>query len=76
MLATQLLDVLFIGTLAAGVEKYEPVPGTSGGYGNVIITADYTHLLVGSLVISLVAFIVAWIFWGRRNAIIIGVVVF
>ncbi|MEO5951423.1 MAG: permease [Chloroflexia bacterium] len=76
MLATQLLDVLFIGTLAFGIEKFEAVQGTSGGYGNAIITADYTHSLVGSLVISLVALIVAWIFWGRRNAIIIGVVVF
>lgn len=75
MLATQLLDVLFLGTYALGVEKLEPVPGTNGGYGNVIITADYTHSLVGALVISLVALIVTSIFWGRRNGIIIGAVV-
>jgi hypothetical protein len=76
MLATQLLDVLFLATYAFGAEKLEPVPGTSGGFGNVIITADYTHSLVGAMLISLVALVVTWIFWGRRNAIIIGLVVF
>src|SRR5438270_10250442 len=76
MLATQLLDVLFLGTYALGIEKLQPVPGTTGGYGNYIITADYTHSLVGAFVISALATIVTWIFWGRRNAWIIGAVVF
>jgi hypothetical protein len=72
MLATQLLDVLFIGTVALGVERFDPAPGTTGGYGNAIITADYTHSLVGALVISLVATIVAWVAWGQRNGLVIG----
>jgi hypothetical protein len=75
MLATQLLDVIFLVTYALGVERLDPVPGTPGGYGNLIITADYTHSLVGALAISLVAAIVTWIFWGRRNAVVIGAVV-
>jgi hypothetical protein len=75
MLATQLLDVLFLGTYALGVERLDPVPGTPGGYGNLIITADYTHSLVGSLAISLVAAIISSIFWGRRNGMVIGVMV-
>jgi len=76
MLATQLMDVVFIGLYLAGIETIENVPGTSGGYGNVIIHADYTHSLVGALVLSLIAFIVAAIPWGMRNGIIIGAVVF
>jgi hypothetical protein len=76
MLATQLLDVLFLATYAAGIEGFTPVPGTNGGYGNLIINADYTHSLVGALAISVVAAIVTWIFWGRRNGLIIGAVVF
>jgi hypothetical protein len=76
MLSTQLLDVLFVGTYSLGIESYKAVEGTSGGYGNVIITADYTHSLVGALIISLVAAIIAWIFWGRVNGLVIGAVVF
>ena len=75
MLATQLLDVIFLVTYALGVERLDPVQGTSGGYGNLIITADYTHSLVGALAISLLATIVTWIFWGRRKAMVIGAVV-
>ncbi len=76
MLASQLIDVLFLGTYALGIETYAPVPGTSGGYGNLIIIADYTHSLAGSLILSVLAAIVTWIFWGRRNGIIIGAMVF
>jgi hypothetical protein len=45
MLATVWLDILFAPFLAAGVESFDTVPGTSGGYGNAIIHADYTHSL-------------------------------
>src|SRR5437660_496117 len=76
MLSTQLLDVLFVILYAFGIEGLKPVPGTNGGYGNVIINADYTHSLVGALAISILAMIVAMIPWGRRNGLIIGGVVF
>ena len=54
MLATVWLDVVFVPLLAAGVESVENVPGTSGGYGNSIIHADWTHSLVGALVLAAV----------------------
>jgi hypothetical protein len=76
MLSTQLLDVLFVPALLLGYESLENVPGTNGGYGQFIIHADYTHSLVGALVISLVAMLVAMVPWGRRNGLIIGAVVF
>ncbi|HST06436.1 MAG TPA: permease [Chloroflexia bacterium] len=76
MLATQLLDVIFLFTYTFGIESYKAVEGTSGGYGNLIFTADYTHSLVGAFVLSVLAVIVTWIFWGRRNGLVIGVMVF
>jgi hypothetical protein len=74
MLSAGLLDLLFVILYFAGVESYKVVPGTEGGYR--IFTADYSHSLVGALVISLVALIIAWVFWGRRNGLVIGAVVF
>jgi hypothetical protein len=76
MLSTQMLDVVFLVLYLAGVENFRPVEGTNGGYGNYIFTADYSHSLVGSLAISLIAMVLAWAFWGRLNGLIIGSVVF
>jgi hypothetical protein len=76
MVATQLLDIMFLVLVPLGVEGFRSVPGTSGGYGNFIFTADYTHSLVGALGISVAAMLVTMIWWGRRNGLIIGAVVF
>ena len=76
MLATAWLDVIFILTYAAGIEEIEDVPGTDGGYGNVIIHADWTHSLVGSAVIAAVTGWIATRWWGRRGGVVIGAVVF
>ena len=54
MAATVWLDILFIPTYALGIEDTKDVPGTDGGYGDVIIHADWTHSLVGATVISIV----------------------
>ena len=76
MLATVWLDVIFIPLLATDVETIDDAPGTDGGYGDVIINADYTHSLVGAAVIAAVtgALVTRW--WGRRGGIVIGAVVF
>jgi hypothetical protein len=76
MLATVWLDVLFIFTYAAGVEEVDDAPGTDGGYGDVIIHADWTHSLVGAAVISVVTGWLVSRWWGRRGGIVIGAVVF
>ncbi|HUP27925.1 MAG TPA: permease [Chloroflexia bacterium] len=76
MLSTQLLDVIFVVLYLMGIERLDPIQGTTGGYGNFFITADYTHSLVGALGISLVAALMAMIPWGRRSGAIIGVMVF
>jgi hypothetical protein len=59
MLATQWLDVVFIPLFLLGIETIETVPG--GGYGKVVIHADYTHSLIGALVLSAVFGAVAWV---------------
>ncbi len=76
MLATVWLDVLFIPLYAAGVEEIDDAPGTNGGYGDVIIHADWTHSLVGAAVISIVTGWLATRWWGKRGGIVIGAVVF
>ncbi|MEO8288235.1 MAG: permease [Chloroflexota bacterium] len=76
MLSTSLLDVVFVALYFLGYESYSVVPGTGGGYGEKIFTADYSHSLVGALGISLLALIITWVVWGRRNALVIGAVVF
>src|SRR5512132_3466775 len=76
MLASVWLDILFIPLLAAGAESIDDVPGTDGGYGDVIIHADYTHSLVGAILISLVTGWIATRWWGQRGGIVIGAVVF
>lgn len=76
MLACVWLDVVFIPLFAAGIETIVPVPGTRGGYGEGVIHADYTHSLVGALLISAVFALVAAVWWRRSVALVLGGVVF
>jgi hypothetical protein len=75
MLATQLLDVLFVVLLlSGGIEDLKVV--TDGTYGENLIHAYWTHSLVGAVLIA-VAFGLfgAWR-WGQRSGLILGAVVF
>ena len=76
MLACVWMDVVFIPLFAAGIETIVPLPGTSGGYGEGVIHADYTHSLVGALLISVTFAFVAAIWWRRSVAVVLGAVVF
>jgi hypothetical protein len=76
MLATIWLDVVFIPLFATGAETIDDAPGTDGGYGDVIIHADYTHSLVGAIAISVVTGWITTRWWGRRGGVVIGAVVF
>ena len=66
MLGTAWLDVVFVPLFATGIETIEPVAGTTGGYANGIIHADYTHSLLGALILSATFGGVFALFWGRR----------
>src|SRR5690349_3819271 len=77
MVATYLLDIVFIILLAAGgIENFAPIDPAHPSYGAVIIHAYYTHSLVGALLISAIAGLIAMRFWGQRNGLVIGAVVF
>ena len=74
MLATMWLDVVFAPLFLAGVETLDTPPG--GGYGTAVIHADYTHSLLGALILSAVfGGLAAWR-WGRRIGVILGLVAF
>jgi hypothetical protein len=76
MLSVSSLDIVFLVLYFLGIESYKAVPDTGGGYGEKIFSADYSHSLVGALVISLVVLVVTWIFWGLRNGLVLGAVAF
>ena len=74
MVSTQLLDIVFIPLYAAGVERLVSIG--SGGYGETIIHADYTHSLVGTLLISAAAGLLARRWLSKKGSLVIGAVVF
>jgi membrane-bound metal-dependent hydrolase YbcI (DUF457 family) len=76
MLATVWLDIIFIPLFMAGIETLKPVPGLRGGYGENVIYADYTHSLLGALVISSVFGLLFGFAWGKRCAIVVAFVSF
>jgi len=76
-LSAYLLDVIFVFLLAAGVEHIIPLdPAHPNEYGGIIIHAEYTHSLVGALLISMLAGWLANLHWGRRGGTAVAVVVF
>jgi hypothetical protein len=76
MLATVWLDIVFIPLFVMKIERTQPVPGVTGGYGENIIYADYTHSLLGALVLSAVFALLFGPRWGKRCAIVLGFVSF
>lgn len=76
MLACQWLDVIFVPLFVLGIERISPVSGTSGGYGQVIINADYTHSLIGALALAALFGVVSARSWGLRTGVVLGAVVF
>ena len=76
-LSTYLLDVIFVFLLAAGIESLTPIdPAHPNAYGGILIHAEYTHSLVGALLISACAGWLASRRWGRRGGITIAIVAF
>ena len=76
MLAAVWLDIVFVPLFLAKIETITPVPGTVGTYGAGIIYADYTHSLLGALLLSAVFGLVTASAWGRRTGSVLGAVAF
>lgn len=73
IVSTQFLDLVFSLLVWLGIENMgNPIPG---GRGNVI-HAEYSHSLVGAMVLSAIAGFLATRIWGKRNGWIIGFVTF
>lgn len=70
MLATVWLDVVFVPLFLAGVETVDDAPG--GGYGGAVIHADWTHSLLGAIVLSGLFGLVAARFWGRAAGLVLA----
>ena len=75
MLASVWLDIVFAPLLFGGVETIEKIPGARP-YGGMIIHADYTHSLVGALLLSIALSVPAILAWGRRSGVVVGLVAF
>lgn len=73
MLATVWLDIVFVPLFASHIEIVQTL-GQSGGYGRAIIHADYTHSLVGMIVLSAILGLAFLPKCGKRVAIVIGLV--
>jgi hypothetical protein len=76
MLGTVWLDVVFGPLLAFNVERLEPARDAHTHYGGAIIHADYTHSLVGALVLSAAFGLMFLRRWGRPAAITLAAVAF
>jgi len=76
MVATYLLDILFMVLVSFGVESFAPMHPGHPAYGQVIIHAAYTHSLVGALLIAAAAGLLGARFWGRNGGLAIGLVTF
>ncbi len=76
MLACQWLDVIFVPLFVLGIERLVPINGPTSGYGEVVIYADYTHSLVGALLLSALFGVAAALIWGKRSGVVLGAVSF
>jgi membrane-bound metal-dependent hydrolase YbcI (DUF457 family) len=72
--ASQALDIAFVPLAAAGVESIDEVDGASG-YGAALITAEWTHSLVGAAALAFVLGLLARRRWGRRSGLVVGALV-
>jgi hypothetical protein len=74
MLATVWLDIVFIPLFLTGIETMTPVMPPHSGYGGSIIHADFTHSILGAVVLSVILGFAAGRLWGNRVGTVIGLV--
>jgi hypothetical protein len=73
MLATVWIDLVCVPLFALHIETIQSV-SPHPGYGSAIIHADYTHSIVGMIVLSAVLGVLFLPRWGKRVAWAIGLV--
>ena len=76
MLATVWLDIVFVPLLATKLEGFTPAADATRKYGGLIIHADYTHSIVGALLLAVIFGVCGWMAWSKRVGMVLGAVVF
>lgn len=80
LVATQLPDLVFLPLSLAGLEAMEAAEPGLSGYGSLLITAEYSHSLVGNLFLAALVGLLVHLFlrqrWGRDAGLVLGAVVF
>lgn len=76
MFASVWLDIIFVPLFLAGIETLTKAPDAQTGYGGAIIHADYTHSLVGAVLLSALLGWLAKLLWGTRSGVVIALVSF
>lgn len=76
LVASFLIDIIFGVLWLSGAESMDSMPGTDGGYGNLVFDVDYSHSFFGTLLLCLVVLIVTARYWGGKGALILSGVVF
>jgi membrane-bound metal-dependent hydrolase YbcI (DUF457 family) len=74
MLATVWLDIVFIPLFLMGIETTSTAVRSHSGYGGSIIHADFTHSIVGTVVLSVLLGFAAARLWGKRVGTVVGLV--
>nr|WP_106781207.1 permease [Lysinibacillus timonensis] len=73
IVSTQLLDIVFLPLTFVGLETIgDPIAGGRG----TVIHAEYSHSLLGAVLLSFLAGALARRLWGWKNGVIIGLVTF
>lgn len=77
MLASVWMDVLFVPLVVAGVETVQPFGSGDGkAYGTLLIHADWTHSLLGALLIAAVFGVASALPWGKKLGAVMAAMVF
>ena len=76
LLATFWLDAIFTILSIFGLESFAPMNPAKPVYGEVIISAYYTHSLVGAILISAITGWLASLRWKKEGGRVIGALVF
>lgn len=76
LVASFLIDIIFAVLWVFGVEKIEALPGTDGGYGNMLFDVDYSHSFFGTLLLCVVVMIVTARYLTGKGVMIFSGVVF
>jgi membrane-bound metal-dependent hydrolase YbcI (DUF457 family) len=76
LIATFWLDIIFMILSMFGLESFTSMDPARPAYGEVIINAQYTHSLIGAILISILTGWLAGLHWEKKGGMVIGLVVF